>query len=117
MSFTSHPSSVPLFVHDSDLEDIEGKLIERVAGHTEVLMLVADRCKTQNNHQVGRLSQNQQWRYFKKCYENIVTLRETKQEEKVTHMPITYQSPTRFSYVLVFLLLCVLTHVRLFAYV
>lgn len=40
MSFASHPSSVQLFVHD--LEDIEGKLTELVADHTEVLILVAD---------------------------------------------------------------------------
>lgn len=75
MSFTSHCSSVRHFAHD--LEDIGGKLIELAADHAEVLMLVADRCKTQNNHQVGRLSQNQQRRYFKNCYENIVTLQET----------------------------------------
>lgn len=88
---TPHPSSVQHFVHN--LENIEGKLIELVADHAEVLMLVADRCKTQNNHQVGRLSQNQQRKYFKNCYENIVTLQETKQEEK-SHSHANYLSFT-----------------------
>lgn len=31
-----------------------------MADQVKVLVLVADRCKTWNNHQVGRLSQNQQ---------------------------------------------------------
>ena len=59
VSFTPHHSSVQHFINDIQ-EGIESKLIGLVADHAEVLMLVADRCKTRNNHQVGRLSQNQQ---------------------------------------------------------
>lgn len=60
-SFTTapHPGSVQHFISDLE-EDTEDRLVGLVTDHTEVLMLVADRRKTQNNRQLGRLSQNQQ---------------------------------------------------------
>lgn len=54
-----HPGSVQHFIRDLE-EDTEDRLVGLVTDHTEVLMLVADRRKTQNNRQLGRLSQNQQ---------------------------------------------------------
>lgn len=59
MSFTPHSVAIQHFINDSE-EDIEGRLIGLVADHTKVLMLVTDRCESWNNHQVERLSQNQQ---------------------------------------------------------
>lgn len=56
VSFTPHPSTGQHFITDLE-EDIDGKL---AADHTEVRMLVADSYQNWNNHQVGRLSQNQQ---------------------------------------------------------
>lgn len=67
-----------------------------VADHTEVLMLVADRPEGSNPRWRDWAKTNK--KTFKNCYENIVTLQETNQEENISHLPVTcHSSPGIFS--------------------
>lgn len=86
-SFTPHHSSVQHFINDIQ-EGIESKLTGPVADHTEVLMMVADRCKTRNNKRWGvtlglwETEPKPTRKHLKNCYGSIITLQETKPEEK-----------------------------------